>query len=267
MIFYFSGTGNTRHIAQSLGSALDENIIFIPKIFKNLEDITSGKKRVSLKQIDFSGDTVGFMFPIYSWGVPPVVLKFIESLPDSFVKQIKEEKIPVWMVCTCGDETGNAHLMFEKALGKRGITLNGMWSVIMPNTYTLLPGFDVDTKELETDKLRHAAKRTEDIAERIKGGEWERDITVGPMPTLKTNLVFPLFERWGIFPSKWNSTDSCVSCGKCVASCPVDNIRLDEGRPRWGKNCLSCVACYHVCPHHAVEYGSITKNKGQYFYP
>ena len=25
-----------------------------------------------------------------------------------------------------------------------------------------------------------------------------------------------------------------------------------------------CLACYHACPQHAIQYGNRTKNKGQY---
>ena len=34
-----------------------------------------------------------------------------------------------------------------------------------------------------------------------------------------------------------------------------------------GMDCTSCLACYHVCPKHAVQYGRRTKRKGQYLNP
>ncbi|MCI7256823.1 MAG: ferredoxin, partial [Prevotella sp.] len=27
-----------------------------------------------------------------------------------------------------------------------------------------------------------------------------------------------------------------------------------------------CLSCYHHCPHHAINYGNITKKRGQYFF-
>lgn len=42
---------------------------------------------------------------------------------------------------------------------------------------------------------------------------------------------------------------------------------MKERRPVWGKNCTACLACYHVCPQHAVQYGKKTKGKGHYFNP
>ena len=74
----------------------------------------------------------------------------------------------------------------------------------------------------------------------------------------------------------------CMKCGKCSGACPaydemeyhphqfvsmVENGRIDELMASKGiYTCLSCFACYHHCPTHAIEYGSRTKNKGQYYF-
>lgn len=47
----------------------------------------------------------------------------------------------------------------------------------------------------------------------------------------------------------------------------VGNIMMMGRKPVWGMDCTSCLACYHVCPQHAVQYGKRTKDKGQYFNP
>lgn len=43
----------------------------------------------------------------------------------------------------------------------------------------------------------------------------------------------------------------------------MNNIKVTD-RPVWGDNCTQCLACYHICPVHAVEYGKVTAKKGQY---
>lgn len=255
MILYFSGTGNSRYVARYLA--------------RRLNDLSYDISRETSK-IDFTlllegaRQTLGFVYPVYSWGVPPVMERFIESIPEDVVEKIRHNRIPVWMVATCGDETGNAPEMFRNIMRRRGLGVKGLWSVIMPNTYVLLPGFDVDSDEVRRRKLADAPAIIESIAGKINGGVWEENVIYGSMPALKTRIVFPLFRRWGIFPGRWRAGDECVSCGKCASVCPVNNISLKDGRPHWKNDCVSCLACYHECPVHAVQYGSATRSKGQY---
>lgn len=250
MIYYFSGEGNTRYACKRIARIINENYRFITAV-KPDEEL-------------FEGKSLGFMFPIYSWGVPPVMLSFIKNLSQSFIDECKSREIPVWMVCTCGDDTGKACEMLEKSLIDRGLTLNGAWSVIMPNTYVLLPGFNVDSPKVENKKLEEAPLRIDRIANNIREHNWERDMNEGSLPRFKTKYIYPGFMKWGINPQKWRWTQECIQCGKCANVCPVNNIEIRAGHPRWYSKCISCLACYHYCPVHAVAYGNRTEHKGQY---
>lgn len=249
MIFWFSGTGNSRYVATSLGKHLEEDICFLLDSLSGL-DFTDSK-------------SIGFVFPIYSWGIPPNVLKRVEDVIRSNLSILGNK--PIWIVCTCGDETALAPEMFESLLQKYDLKLNAGWNVIMPNNYVLLPGFNVDSKELERKKLDDSQSAIQEIAQKIKGCKWEKRYIRGSMPKLKSKIIYPLFKKWGIFPSKWRWTTECVQCGKCASVCPIHNIKLKGGHPSWKNKCISCLACYHICPVHAIEYGKITHNKGQYF--
>ncbi|MDE6510518.1 MAG: EFR1 family ferrodoxin [Muribaculaceae bacterium] len=254
MIYYFSGTRNSRYAALRLGSLIGEEVRFIPA-----QDAYS-------QEIDLSKDkSVGFVFPVYAWGVPPILMDFIGRLPEAFVQTVDERRLPVWCVATCGDETGMAVEMLRKGLADRGIGLAGAWSLTMPNVYVLLPGFGTDSKEVEERKLSEAVGRIEHIASRISGEKWEEDVHLGPWPRMKTSLVYPLFKRWGVNARKWHYTDACIGCGKCMRACPVGNIAMTGGRPKWGNDCTSCCACYHVCPTRGAQYGKITANAGQFY--
>ena len=252
MIFYFSGTGNSRYVAQCLSERLGCVVADMPSC--------------DIGGIEWSrSDFFGFVFPVYSWGVPPNVMRFIESLPESMIHHINVSDIPVWCVMTCGDEVALAPEMFMKAFSMRGVAVESIWSVIMPNNYVLLPGFDVDSTDVERRKLDEAPSRIVEIAEGISQHRKTVDVVRGGQAWIKTKAVYPLFRRWGISPKKWHSTPSCVGCGKCVRSCPVNNVVMEGGHPVWGEGCCSCLACYHSCPRHAVEYGKLTKKKGQYY--
>lgn len=253
MIYFFSGTGNSRFAASYLSKALVESKRFIPDT-NPIEEMAEG-------------ESIGFVFPVYSWGVPPLVLDFIDRLPESFWMEVKVRQIPVWIVMTCGDEVAKAPEMISSRIKSRGVEVESVWSVIMPNNYVLLPGFDVDSKEVERRKLKEAPGRLEEIVRGLRQHRHTIDVVRGSMPSLRS-LVYPLFKRWGISTEKWRSTDACVGCGICARKCPLNNIAMDKDRiPMWGDNCCSCVACYHSCPRHAVAYGNATAKKGQYYLP
>ncbi len=250
MIYYFTGNGNSGYVAARLGSYLHDCIE---------KTVDSTRLRVAA-----GGSGIGLVFPVYAWGVAPQIADFINSWTPDDIRQINVEKVPVWAVLTCGDETGACSDMLIKLLKQKGVSLAGVWSIIMPNTYVILPGFDVDSHILAQQKLTSAVGRIKEIGDKIRNHKWETDVWRGNWSRLKTRLVYPLFKRWGINPKKWNKGKECIKCGQCVRVCPVANIHLTPDGPVWGENCKSCMACYHNCPNHSLQYGKITVKKGQY---
>ncbi|MCH5228803.1 MAG: EFR1 family ferrodoxin [Muribaculaceae bacterium] len=253
MVFYFSGTGNTTFVATTLSNFLNIPLRFIPE--------------TEISTLDIPSERILIVFPVYSWGVPPLVSKFIKDLGKDFWEKVKAKDLSVDCVMTCGDEVALAPEMITKDLWNQGIELTSIWSVIMPNNYVLLPGFDVDPIEVEKSKLAACEGRILEIAQALNRGEKRIDVTRGKIAWLKSRIVFPLFKKWGIFPKNWHYSDSCISCGKCANICPLINVKMENGHPKWGNRCCSCLGCYHVCPVHAVEYGKETQKKGQYLFP
>ncbi len=248
MIAYFSCTGNSRRVAELLAGRLGERLSAI--------DLRSAAQTIALGD----GERLIFVFPIHSWGMPKGLAEALTALP------IDGTPGYCCMVATCGDDCGLAARQWRKAMAARGIVADAAFSVQMPNTYVLFPGFDVDKKDVEARKLAAAPAAVDAIAQQIEAsarGDFSRH---GAVAWLKSRVVYPWFMK-GVSDEKFCATDACVGCGKCAKACPTGNITIDNRRPHWHGNCLNCLACYHTCPLHAVAYGNRAAKKGQYLCP
>lgn len=248
MIFYFSGCGNSKHVAETIAAGLNDTLTFIPEADRE------GRYEYALAE----GERLGFVFPIYSWSVPKLVLDFVKKL------QLKAEPEYVYFVCTCGDNCGLTEKVFRKAMEEKGWSLSACFSVQMPETYIGMGGFKLDTPENAKLKIDRADQLLMRNIPRLINKESFSEIVVGGLAWLKTYLVNPGFNRSATDDSKYLSTEACIHCGKCVEACPLKNITLEEGRPKWHGNCTMCMGCYHHCPVNAIQYGKATVGKGQY---
>ena len=242
MIYYFSGTGNSLYVARHLADALGERLS--PMTFPTPTD----------------DEVVGLVFPVYGWGIPNIVDKFARNLKASLLGGRLEGGF-LYAVMTCGDDMGYADNILEKALGRK---LDAAFSVLMPDVYVCLPGFDVDSKEECREKFEQEEVAVKEIAACISQRQAVRRLKRGGFPWTKTYIIRPLFNRY-LVTDKYFRVDAskCISCGRCRKLCPVGNIIVDEV-PHWQSNCTGCLACYHACPYHAINFGTMTQKKGQY---
>ncbi len=244
MILCFSGTGNSRYVAQLLSERLGDEVVMLDR---ELYD----------SPILHTGDRLIWVYPIYSWGTPPVVRSVMTRLKTD------RDDTHHFMVATCGDDIGDAASMWRRDMARRHWNAVGAYSVIMPNTYTLMKGFDVDSPEVAARKVADATARVDTIARAITAGVRTDDCTRGKWAWFKTAIIYRWFVAHDMSPKPFHATDSCTGCGTCARTCPLDNITMRDGMPHWGDTCALCLGCYHSCPCHAIAYGKATRDKGQ----
>ena len=215
---------------------------------------------------DLIGDipnSLGFVMPVYGWRIPKAVRTKLQSL-DFRTRNLSGEKQFTWAVFTCGDDVGYIDRDLERVLGRK---LDAAYSVVMPDTYLGLPGFQLDSPEESAAKLAAARARTLAIRERLLSREFTRDLKRGPFPWVKTAVIGPVFEKLLVKDSFWRlDREKCVKCGKCAAECPVGDIEIGaDGYPRWkgDGSCSGCFRCYHFCSGDAIEFGRMTRGKGR----
>ena len=132
MIFYFSGTGNSKWIAQEIAKGTGDEAVDMV----SLRNIQAPAYEPQL------GETIGFVFPIYAWRVPQYVLDFASEISW-------DDSHYVFAVCTCGGEAGNALDRFSQS-----VPLQSKFSVQMPNNY--IKGMAVSTEEQVASYISHA---------------------------------------------------------------------------------------------------------------
>lgn len=247
MIFYFSATGNSKLIASYLSKSLQ-----LSALDMNQHDIT-----------DFTSDNVvGLIFPVHAWGMPSVIKKYLPKI----IPSLKRASY-IFVILCCGDDVGYCDIHVRKLLRKHSIEISAIFSLNMPNTYIGIPGFDIDTSDIQNDKLLQAHDRLNEITAIIEQRKNTTNVIRGSFAFLKSGLIRWLFNKFMINDAFFRvDSKLCTKCKQCAKVCPQNNITFTP-YPKWNHNCLTCFACFHACPHKAIKFKLSGGEKGQYKAP
>ena len=235
MIFYFSGTGNSAWAARQLARLTDDTACDITQL-NELPDLTDARQ-------------IGFVFPIYAWGVPEIMADFAKELPET--------KAFTFGVCTCGEDAGHAMKRFSRLY-----PLGSSYSLVMPNNYIV--GADTDGEDEILQKLTAAREELGRMAQEIRRQEQVYRVREGAMAGLKSGPVNYGFNRFARSAKPFFAGESCNGCGQCAANCPAHAITLMDGKPVWAAQCYQCMRCINECPQQAIQYGKATAGRRRY---
>jgi len=224
-VFYFTATGNSLYVGKKIGGELYS----IPQMLKNNKN-------------EFEDDCIGFVFPCYAFGLPRIVVEFINK--SNFKAKY------FFAVVTYGNKAGGVLNQIETLGRKNGIVFNYTSTLIMVDNY--LPGFDMDKqiKNLPSKKIEeNLNKIIADINSRNN-----RLIKNGFGDILLSKILYNLF-KWQMFDNAtklFSVDDKCITCKICEKVCPVNNINIDK-KPVYLNHCESCLACIQNCPQKAIH--------------
>jgi ferredoxin len=250
ILYYFTGTGNSLAVAEGLCRQLgDCELVPVALAARTPGPVVP------------EADRAGIIAPVYFSGLPSLVADFSLRLDLS--------KVPyTFAVMTLGSSGGPAALhQLDRILaggpGKRG--LDAAFTVKMPGNYIMMYG--PRNKAMIERTLADAGLWVEMIASLVKGN-FQRKPSAPLFGSLIHRIIYPRFIA-GVHEAdrKFTVDDRCTSCGRCVEVCPVENIRLEEGRPVWLHHCEQCMACIQFCPTEAIQAGKKTEKRGRYHHP
>lgn len=244
MVIYFTGTGNSRYCAEKIAQLTEDELTDATLLIKSRD-----------KGSFVSDKPFVFVAPTYSWQIPHVFEKFIRE--SSF-----EGNRNAYFVMTCGDDVGNAGEYNEKLAADKGLLYKGTAEIKMPENYIAM--FDVPDEKRCVQIMKEAEASVAEAAELIASGKTLPMKKAGLADKAKSGFINTLFYALCVSSKPFRGDDRCISCGKCEKLCPMNAVKLVDGKPVWGEGCTHCMACISYCPTKAIEYGKKSVGKRRY---
>jgi ferredoxin len=245
LMLYFSGTGNSKYIAERFAQAMN------------------GACHSIEEAIDFDGlfashDTLGFCYPIYCSRVPRILRDFVIQHQAS----VLTKKLIIF--CTQMGFSGDGARAFTDIIPIKTSQVIYAEHFTMPNNVPNLWVTPLASEKTVQKYISKAHKKIEKIAEDIKNGVVKRrGFNIGSrILGLPQGLMFPAIERK--YKSGVRIGEGCTGCGVCVKICPMDNFAVDNGKVIGKGNCTLCYRCTNACPSMCVTVMTHARVSKQY---
>lgn len=248
-IFVFSGTGNTFMCAKFL----QESVNALGGV-ASLSRIENGREDFSAEAAN--ADTVVICYPVHAFNAPSNVVRFVKNLQKSDKN--------LYFLKTSGEPlklNDNSSRSLKVRLVKKGYKYFGEYRIVMP--YNMLFRH---TDEMAAKMWAEAKKRISAAALDIMSLKFSRSKT-----PVSARILCGLckIERFGMrLSGKFYKVkkDKCVRCKACLTNCPMRNIKLKNGKLRFGTRCIGCMRCSFNCPENAIKIGLLNfmKVNGRY---
>lgn len=247
MIFYYSGTGNSKYAAEKL----------LPVTGGELHSMSDCVKNNTYEFRLAEGELLGFVFPVYCYTVPMTVREFVKKLDISGGKDIYS-----YAVATCGESTGRSCRLFAKLY-----PVTSLFGLPMVDNY--LP---FQTSAPNDGEISEFLDNADNILNEIIGHISARDTGnlnrfEGKSSAVVSKIADNAYVK-GRATSDFSISDGCVGCGICESICPCSAIKVTDGKAAFVTDkCDQCFGCVHRCPVNAIDFKKSAAGKGQYVNP
>ncbi|MDR2558399.1 MAG: EFR1 family ferrodoxin [Oscillospiraceae bacterium] len=247
VIFYFSGTGNSKHIAELFAQKMN-------CACHSIEEDTDFEALIK------SAETIAFCYPIYFSRVPRIMREFVSVNTEL----LKGKKLIIF--CTQLILSGDGARAFAALFPKNYMQVIYAEHFFMPNNVTnfsILPDSLISDKRIKKIALKAGEKMQKVCGDIKRGKVHKRGFNVG-------SRALGLFQAWLVKPSEKKAnnsvkiTQNCTNCELCVLICPMKNLVLENEKITHRHNCTVCYRCVNKCPQKAITVAFHGKVKKQY---
>ena len=246
LIIYFSGTGNTRKVAEKYASTFaelghDAELVTVDGLPKNKALTDEFLTKLN------SADLIGFGYPVHAFNAPSVMLKLAKFLP----------KQPNYKRCFVFNTSGEplrlnniSSIKLTHMLKRRKYMVFSEYHYCMPyniifrHTDTMAYKMWTTAEQLIPLDVQQIVDNVTHTLKRVHCGAF---------------IAWVMrCEHWGVRLNgmRYQVKKECIHCQKCINVCPTYNITVKKnGKLKFGRNCLMCMRCAQLCPKDAIKTG------------
>jgi len=230
-IVYFSGTGNTKAIAQGYEAVLAKSGHHIE--IMSIEESTC----IPDHELLIIGG------PIYAGNMPDELINWIRKN----VKRVDEKKTIVFST-SAGLLNANGVKSIGKKLINKGYSLLDMSAFEMPRNF-YIDKYDPTPDNIQKQQFENAATKIMESLSKINNCNQIRIKESVIMIDLFADLFRIMAKSLG---KSFSINENCIGCGMCEKNCPKKNIKFKD--KKYFNKCIMCTRCIHNCPVNAISY-------------
>lgn len=244
VLYVFSGTGNTRLIADLYKKYLTdyETVIFDIEIQKGSASFVPPPNPSEF-------DLIGFGYPIHGFNAPEITVNFCRALPDT--DKTKRKKAFIFKSSGEGHSLNNySSGLIIKILEKKGFDILCERHYVMPYNMIFRHSPEmVKSEYIYADALVRLNCR--DLQNGFRENVHFNPLKAWFVPLIRIEWIYARLQG----PFMKVDMHKCIKCMKCVNNCPLNNISFADEKFKFGTNCSLCVRCSFNCPVCAISIG------------
>ncbi len=248
-VIYFSQTGNTRQVAETIQEALAAQAGSCALV--RLEDADP----LLVERYDL----IGLGAPAFYFREPYNVQKFLEELPDHSGKPK-----PFFFFVTHGGTPGAISQRICALAARQGFVTLDFYQCLGYDTYppfaARVPASGAghpDQQDLERAKIFAAEvlAKAQQFAQDPKTGSCSQPggFLNRAVAGMFSHQALLRHMRTGLLPRKNLIKELCTKCGLCAEQCPTNVISLDPYPVFREEECIACYQCERICPEGAYK--------------